>query len=68
VASNRTKEEILMENKLLLKILFPCEACGGSGTLDDAEPGDIGFNRWDCPACGGFDSYKAKRELEDAYG
>lgn len=66
--TNRTAEEVRMENKILRKILFPCGTCGGSGILDDAEPGDICFKTWPCPECEGFDSITAKRELEDANG
>lgn len=30
-----------------------CPECGGTGTLDDAELGDIGFNTWKCETCKG---------------
>lgn len=30
-----------------------CKTCHGSGKCDDAEPGDIGFNEWQCPDCDG---------------
>lgn len=30
-----------------------CKGCHGSGKLDDAGPGDISFNEWDCKACEG---------------
>jgi hypothetical protein len=66
--ANRTKAEVEMENKILRKILFPCEACRGTGSMDDLEPGDISGNTWDCPACGGFNANQARRELEEANG
>ena len=30
-----------------------CENCGGLGTCDDAEPGDIYYNTWECTECKG---------------
>lgn len=30
-----------------------CPECGGLGTCDDLEPGDIGGNTWTCPKCQG---------------
>lgn len=30
-----------------------CETCGGLGTVDDAEPGDISFRTFQCPDCKG---------------
>ena len=30
-----------------------CTYCDGHGVVDDAEPGDISFNTYDCPSCGG---------------
>lgn len=30
-----------------------CPECGGIGKLNDAEPGDIGRNEWDCTECSG---------------
>jgi DnaJ-class molecular chaperone len=30
-----------------------CTKCHGSGKVDDAEPGDISFNEYTCPRCGG---------------
>ena len=32
---------------------FPCKKCGATGYLDDAEPGDIYSNQWDCEDCKG---------------
>ena len=28
-----------------------CKRCSGSGEIDDAEPGDIFYNKYDCPDC-----------------
>ena len=28
-----------------------CKTCGGSGTVDDAEPGDISYNTYYCDKC-----------------
>lgn len=64
---NPTKEQLLMENIILRKILFPCKTCKGIGTLDDLEPGDIGGTTWECPDCHGFNANKAKKELSKAY-
>lgn len=30
-----------------------CTKCFGKGTLDDAGPGDIYYNTWECPSCEG---------------
>ncbi|WCX68768.1 anti-termination protein Q-like protein [Salmonella phage GSW6] len=30
-----------------------CPECMGYGECDDAEPGDISYNTWDCPSCKG---------------
>ncbi len=30
-----------------------CPTCAGSGECDDAEPGDIGYNKWVCTDCYG---------------
>lgn len=30
-----------------------CDKCHGTGECDDAEPGDMSFNTWPCPDCGG---------------
>jgi len=30
-----------------------CQNCGGTGKCNDADFGDISFNEWTCPACGG---------------
>lgn len=30
-----------------------CYKCKGHGTLNDAEPGDISFNIWECDRCRG---------------
>jgi hypothetical protein len=30
-----------------------CPSCGGLGTKDDAEPGDIAFRAWKCLPCKG---------------
>ena len=30
-----------------------CDTCHGSGKVDDAEPGDISYNEYECPDCGG---------------
>lgn len=62
--ANRTKEEIEMENEIMRKILFPCKTCNGRGELDDAEPGDICMNIWECPDCGGFNVREAKKALD----
>ena len=31
-----------------------CEDCGGLGYKDDADFGDISFNKWECPTCKGL--------------
>lgn len=28
-----------------------CPMCGGSGKVEDAEPGDISFNKYKCSSC-----------------
>lgn len=40
---------------LLCKVLekLRCERCKGSGEIDDADLGDIYFNKWVCPDCNG---------------
>jgi hypothetical protein len=30
-----------------------CPGCYGLGKCNDAEPGDIYYNEWVCPACNG---------------
>ena len=30
-----------------------CQTCQGSGEMDDAEPGDIFYNTYNCCKCGG---------------
>jgi len=30
-----------------------CEKCYGTGKIDDAGPGDMSYNEWDCPDCNG---------------
>jgi hypothetical protein len=30
-----------------------CKICCGTGKIDDAAPGDIGFNEWPCNECNG---------------
>ena len=30
-----------------------CPRCRGLGKCNDSEPGDIGYNEWICPDCGG---------------
>lgn len=30
-----------------------CTTCGGTGECDDAEPGDIYYNKWVCGTCKG---------------
>lgn len=30
-----------------------CTECWGSGTQNDAKPGDIFYNEWECPTCKG---------------
>ena len=39
----------------LLDILedFECQHCLGTGTVDDAEPGDIRYNTYTCKECQG---------------
>ena len=34
-----------------------CPTCYGSGEIDDAEPGDIGYNEWTCTLCDGSGYY-----------
>jgi len=30
-----------------------CSDCSGIGKCDDAEPGDIAYNEWECTSCSG---------------
>lgn len=30
-----------------------CTHCYGTGTINDAEPGDMRFEEWECAACNG---------------
>lgn len=30
-----------------------CSVCSGTGRVNDAEPGDIAYNEWDCNQCDG---------------
>ncbi len=30
-----------------------CPECSGLGYVDDAEPGDTYFNKWECKSCQG---------------
>lgn len=41
--------------KLLTKKLdeVRCQTCQGRGKLNDAEPGDMYANEWECPDCNG---------------
>lgn len=43
-----------------------CKVCEGGGELDDAEMGDIYFNRWVCPHCKGtgFEGGKVYHAVE----
>ena len=41
----REEEALLAEAK--------CPTCDGRGECDDAEPGGISFNTWQCPDCYG---------------
>ena len=33
--------------------MLQCETCHGGGELDDMEPGDTSFHKWQCPDCKG---------------
>ena len=47
-------EKQLAERDAALARLAPkCGECYGTGNVDDAEPGDISFNTFVCPKCGG---------------
>ena len=37
----------------MTEVKYKCKKCGGTGKCDDAEPGDISFNEWDCEKCNG---------------
>ena len=39
-----------------------CEMCDGEGVCDDAEPGDISYNAWQCPDCHGIGFAKTNRD------
>lgn len=44
----------LQERDTQLAALAPaCKTCGGTGMQNDAHIGDISFNEWPCPICGG---------------
>ena len=60
---SRERNEKDAKIERMLKIIFPCKACGGSGVFNDAEPGDISFRLWDCPECKGFDVEYEKDNL-----
>lgn len=57
--TNRTAEEVRMENKILRKILFPCKVCGGTGRIHLSPVSNIG-----CPECEGFNADAAKEALD----
>ena len=40
-----------------------CPACHGFGYVDDAEPGDIGFNTYSCGDCDGSGFLRGERVL-----
>ena len=54
--ANRTAEEILMENKILRKICFPCTTCLGTGLMRSGK---------ECPTCEGFNARTAKEALDE---
>ena len=35
-----------------------CKTCNGTGLVNDAEPGDISYNVFQCPDCEGRKEYK----------
>lgn len=41
------------ENALADLLSKKCDECGGMGTVDDADLGDIAFNTYVCPKCNG---------------
>lgn len=44
-----------------------CEECHGTGTCDDAEPGDMGLNEWTCTECGGTGLKHNPENLAEAF-
>lgn len=45
-----------------------CTTCKGHGVCDDAEPGDIMFNKWVCKSCNGSGFKNADEyTLEEVY-
>lgn len=54
-ASHRPREEqmSLFTDALATLADAMCKACNGSGSCNDAEPGDIYWNTWECTFCKG---------------
>lgn len=52
-----------MEVYTELTTTYRCKVCGGLGTVDDAESGDISFNTYDCHACDGTGWAKGMRYI-----
>lgn len=55
-----SKFEKMMRNLMKQR----CEACHGSGKVDDAEPGDIYYHTFECKECGGSGIRKVKKDAQ----
>lgn len=44
-------------------LIAKCTSCNGTGECDDAEPGDIGFDRWVCCECKGTGLIKTSNNI-----
>ena len=41
------------DKRLAALLSRQCKKCGGSGKVNDAEPGDICYREWGCTECSG---------------